>query len=1148
MQIDIAELDKVPRRINFTESIELKAPLLFLINDYIERKDYQTNQSVFYIFGILENGTKTCVIIENINIFVDVKTAAASKVVSYLQRNNISIKGIKMIKLFPFHGFSKEPVDYTRLSFNTFTDRLAAIKLIQSAQIETANDDTGAYFAKFMREMDIRPAGWNVIEKFREGRGKTNCDITLLVNACDIKKAKGPPKDKLLVCSWDIENYKSTYDGLMADSNKDDWVIFMISSLYFWHYSDKPLLAVCCTMYNAKVKPVRDAQYTINVVCHTEADVLKAHFEIMAKMKPDILASFNGGSYDWRLIREKLRRFEMICWMKNKISMVAGSKNDDEKSALGWTWRTQRIKIDATTEHIMECHLMVAGMIDIDVMPIFMKLYSRAEVKRVASLNYFLQKNNLEAKDDMPYMKMFKIYEDYDGANEKSIEDMGDVAYYCDIDCLRPQQLLIKRAIITEKREKANLARVSLHDTFYYADGMKVRNLIGRYCFKRGYAFSNKRIERAKDAYPGAWVFPPEKGLNTKVPITGLDFASLYPSLMMCYNLSPDKIVMDDIRNLELEGYTLYEINVQDVVKAWSVRWGPDKQVPFMGIFGSVVKKLFDRRVPVKAELVKLNVKKEQELALNAKFDTREIDFQIASFESKSNALKVLANTFYGESGNCNSPIYSLAVAAGITAAGQNEIKRVAKFLEEKQDCHVHYGDTDSVYVSINEIGRMKKGDEMTRREFWTILVQETMKKIKIIRDNVNAMLRENNGTNFLRMAYEEVGFPTVFCGKKKYFMTPHTEMVNFSPKNIFIRGIDIKKQGQPPIAKELGELFMERALSPENDMDLDEIAIDLIKKFSIMARGDIDIKKFVLVGRYKPAVNNVSIQRFVQRMREIQAQYKAGDELYELYNPPESGDKFEYVMVKKPNLFDHKGKKLDIKKGDQMEYLHVFQKMGGQSMELDTDYYMQSFILGLFARFISYKFADDEECAEGKKYLEGFINTKKSTRGLGIIYKHIYKLIEECLFKYTLGCELSPGAIIEFSKKLASENPSKLIHKKIMKAQIYEFKRVFLYREQYIKTQIVKSWRDIHAAANDIKQFNNHVLMIINKIRMENSNKDEDDIKKIANEMLRDNNFNVANMIFRLVSFIQMQNYNKMLLKNINIELKDEIKFVNYG
>jgi DNA polymerase elongation subunit (family B) len=423
-------------------------------------------------------------------------------------------------------------------------------------------------------------------------------------------------------------------------------------SAFFWHYSDESLFEVCC------VDKATNARKGIKLVieCDTEENVLDAHMEVIARMAPELTGAFNGGNFDWPLYREKLRRTGKLTQLKSKFSSLppirSGKYADTEESVLKWNFRGENVKIDAETKHSLDCVADFPGMLDTDVLPVFLKLYPRAEVRKSASLNFFLAKNGLESKEDMPYKRMFKIYERavklssmkschcgtaqhhcgvckekeklidckpigesktmdgieysdeihddlthnvdgkicekccYCGKRERNLKDMADVGYYCVIDCVRPQQLYVKRTIIPDKRELSNMSYVSLYDSFYRADGMKVRNVIGAYCHKRDIAFSNAKTDKSdtdKDHYPGAWVFVPNRGLHSDGwidvvivhpdgrkelkrvrcrPITGLDFASLYPSLMMAYNLSPDRVVYckETAEELMREGYNLHHV------------------------------------------------------------------------------------------------------------------------------------------------------------------------------------------------------------------------------------------------------------------------------------------------------------------------------------------------------------------------------------------------------------------------------------------------------------------------------------------------------------------------------------------------------------------------------------------------------------
>ena len=131
---------------------------------------------------------------------------------------------------------------------------------------------------------------------------------------------------------------------------------------------------------------------------------------------------------------------------------------------------------------------------------------------------------------------------------------MREVAEYCIIDAISCQRLMVKHNAINEYREMASVAFISLYDLHYFAVGMKVRNLLSANAWQEGILTSTIPCEQTETGkYPGTYVFPPVKGLENRRPVTGLDFASLYPSLIMTYNLSPDKIILSQEHVVSVE-------------------------------------------------------------------------------------------------------------------------------------------------------------------------------------------------------------------------------------------------------------------------------------------------------------------------------------------------------------------------------------------------------------------------------------------------------------------------------------------------------------------------------------------------------------------------------------------------------------------
>src|SRR5688572_9886847 len=102
-----------------------------------------------------------------------------------------------------------------------------------------------------------------------------------------------------------------------------------------------------------------------------------------------------------------------------------------------------------------------------------------------------------------------------------------------------------------------------------------------------------KNVEKGK--YPGMYVFPPKKGIENRRPVTGLDFASLYPSIIMAYNFSPEKFIFDpkDANIAQNNGNNLHNIEFlfnKHIIQAWCVYY--DSQTEKKGLYLVVLKDL----------------------------------------------------------------------------------------------------------------------------------------------------------------------------------------------------------------------------------------------------------------------------------------------------------------------------------------------------------------------------------------------------------------------------------------------------------------------------------------------------------------------------------------------------------------------------
>src|ERR1044072_7218722 len=232
------------------------------------------------------------------------------------------------------------------------------------------------------------------------------------------------------------------------------------------------------------------------------------------------------------------------------------------------------------------------------------------------------------------------------------------------------------------------------------------------------------------------------------------------------------------------------------------------------------------------------------------------ICFDCSCLNKKQYAFKVYMNTFYGTAGDSKSPFFLRELAGGVISAGQRNIKLVADFVKRK-GFGIKYGNTDSLYLVCLEERFQKcddaygSGNGISKEEYWSRMVEISKVEMEKLRNEVNVFLKEDNGSPYLKMAYEEVLFPVVFTGKKKYYCIPHESKPNFN-KKLFIRGVEIVKRGQSKHFHEVGKKVMEKSMRLDNTRTLCRIVKDVLKR-TINDISQIDLNRVIKTAMWKP-------------------------------------------------------------------------------------------------------------------------------------------------------------------------------------------------------------------------------------------------------------------------------------------------------
>jgi DNA polymerase elongation subunit (family B) len=339
------------------------------------------------------------------------------------------------------------------------------------------------------------------------------------------------------------------------------------------------------------------------------------------------------------------------------------------------------------------------------------------------------------------------------------------------------------------------------------------------YCYllKKNIIVPPMKISEKDAAFEGAYVKDPQVGMHQWV--ASFDLNSLYPHLMMQYNLSPETLIepedyTQEMREIISQGVSVEKMLVKkiDLSKLEGVTLTPNGQffrTNKEGFLPRMLEEMYDDRKTFKKKMIE--AQKQYEVAKTAD-EKYELSKLVSRYNNLQLAKKVGLNSAYGAMGSQYFRFYDLRIALAVTLAGQLSIRWIENklnifmnnLLKTDQD-YVIASDTDSIYLRLGDLVNKVYGvDEVVKLP--TQKVIDFMDRV--CEDKIQPFIDASYGEladyvhaykQKMQMKREALANKGIWTAKKRYIMNVfNNEGVQYKEPKMKVLGLEMIKSSTP--------------------------------------------------------------------------------------------------------------------------------------------------------------------------------------------------------------------------------------------------------------------------------------------------------------------------------------------------------------
>ena len=643
---------------------------------------------------------------------------------------------------------------------------------------------------------------------------------------------------------------------------------------------------LCITVKNQSNKQIltwgvgdfkTDREDVTYVKCKTESHLIMEFMKFWMKNYPDVITGWNTKFFD-------------LPYLMNRIKMIAGDKVINKMSP----WHLVR-REEITVMGRPQTVYTLYGTVMLDYFDLY-KWFIPTKQESY-KLDYIGQVELGEGKDDSPYDTFKDWYtNDFQSFVDYNIQDVEIV------DKLEDKLGLIELALTIAYESKVNyddiFSQVRVWDT-----------LIANHLMSKKICVPPREDHVKESKYEGAYVKEPLEGMHKWV--VSFDINSLYPHIIVQYNISPEKILGVKSQGISVNNllYGKAKLGYLKTEGACIAPNGATFKNDNQGFLPEMIETMYKERVIYKKRMLK--AKKEYQ-----KNKTEELKKEIARCHNIQWARKIALNSAYGAVGNQYFRYYDVRQASAITTAGQFIIRFIENKMNEylngvlqtmgKAD-YVVASDTDSIYLVLDKLVE-KTCKDKSDNEVVDFLNKVCEQKLEPYIEKCFAELSDytNSFKNAMVMKREVIANKGIWTAKKRYMLNVlDDEGVRLAKPKLKIMGIEAIKSSTPEVCrskiKEAINLIM-----TSTEKDLQNFVADFREEFSKMTAEQVSfprscnhIKRYYdsnSIFKKGTPIHVKGALIYNHHIKRLKLAYK-----YPYIN---EGDKIKFVKLKDPNPF----------------------------------------------------------------------------------------------------------------------------------------------------------------------------------------------------------------------------------------------------